>query len=87
MIIIFGGAKRIAKFAGIVVPFMAIAYILVALIVLALNVGDTVLGLNLSHGGHLTHGSPVNFSGNLYNVVPYGVREDNQLLDYNAHCL
>jgi glycine hydroxymethyltransferase len=48
-----------------------------------LNVGDTILGLNLSHGGHLTHGSPVNFSGNLYNVIPYGVREDNQTLDYD----
>jgi len=37
--------------------------------------GDTMLGMNLSHGGHLTHGSPVNFSGKLYNVVPYGVRK------------
>ena len=49
----------------------------------AMNVGDTVLGLNLSHGGHLTHGSPVNFSGSLYNVIPYGVREDDQRLDYD----
>ena len=40
----------------------------------ALKIGDTVLGLNLSHGGHLTHGSPVNFSGILYRVIPYGVR-------------
>ncbi len=38
-----------------------------------LKPGDTVLGMNLAHGGHLTHGSPVNFSGKLYNVVPYGV--------------
>ena len=43
--------------------------------------GDTVLGMNLSHGGHLTHGSPVNFSGMLYNIVPYGVREDTGLVD------
>ncbi|MGH7626538.1 MAG: serine hydroxymethyltransferase [Gemmatimonadaceae bacterium] len=43
--------------------------------------GDTVLGMNLSHGGHLTHGSPVNFSGILYNIVPYGVREDTGLVD------
>ena len=38
--------------------------------------GDTVLGMNLAHGGHLTHGSPVNFSGKLYNFVPYGVDEE-----------
>ena len=46
-----------------------------------LEPGDTILGMNLSHGGHLTHGSPVNFSGMLYNVVAYGVREDNQYID------
>ncbi len=45
--------------------------------------GDTMLGMNLSHGGHLTHGSPVNFSGKLYNVVPYGVREDNETIDFD----
>jgi len=45
--------------------------------------GDTMLGMNLSHGGHLTHGSPVNFSGKLYNVVPYGVREDTETIDYD----
>jgi glycine hydroxymethyltransferase len=49
----------------------------------ALEPGDTILGMNLSHGGHLTHGSPVNFSGRLYNVIPYGVREDNNLIDYD----
>ena len=49
----------------------------------ALNPGDTILGMNLAHGGHLTHGSPVNFSGRLYNVVPYGVREDDNLIDYD----
>jgi glycine hydroxymethyltransferase len=43
--------------------------------------GDTVLGMNLSHGGHLTHGSPVNFSGILYKAVSYGVREDTGLVD------
>ncbi|MBM3908891.1 MAG: serine hydroxymethyltransferase [Gemmatimonadetes bacterium] len=47
-----------------------------------LKPGDTVLGLNLSMGGHLTHGSPVNFSGLLYNVVPYGVNDDG-LIDMN----
>ncbi|MGD9806960.1 MAG: serine hydroxymethyltransferase [Deferribacterales bacterium] len=46
--------------------------------------GDTILGMNLSHGGHLTHGSPVNFSGKLYNVVPYGVSEDTETIDYEA---
>lgn len=49
----------------------------------ALDPGDTILGMNLAHGGHLTHGSPVNFSGRLYNVVPYGVREDDNLIDYD----
>jgi len=49
-----------------------------------LNPGDTIMGMDLSHGGHLTHGSPVNFSGRLYNVVAYGVRQDNELIDYDA---
>jgi glycine hydroxymethyltransferase len=44
--------------------------------------GDTMLGMNLSEGGHLTHGSPVNFSGRLYNVVAYGVRPDDHRIDY-----
>jgi len=44
--------------------------------------GDTVLGMNLAHGGHLTHGSPVNFSGKLFNIVPYGVRRDTGTIDY-----
>ncbi|MDH3998557.1 MAG: serine hydroxymethyltransferase, partial [Desulfuromonadales bacterium] len=45
--------------------------------------GDTVLGMNLAHGGHLTHGSPVNFSGKLFNIVPYGVRKETGLIDYD----
>jgi glycine hydroxymethyltransferase len=45
------------------------------------NPGDTVLGMNLAHGGHLTHGSPVNFSGKLYNVVPYGVSKTTGRID------
>ncbi len=48
-----------------------------------LEPGDTILGMNLAHGGHLTHGSPVNFSGKLYNIVPYGVTEDTNLIDYS----
>jgi glycine hydroxymethyltransferase len=48
----------------------------------ALKPGDTVLGMNLAHGGHLTHGSPVNFSGKLFNIVPYGVTKENQTIDY-----
>ncbi len=44
--------------------------------------GDTVLGMNLAHGGHLTHGSPVNFSGKLYNIVPYGVKAETGMIDY-----
>jgi glycine hydroxymethyltransferase len=49
-----------------------------------LQPGDTVLGMNLSHGGHLTHGSPVNMSGKLYNFVAYGVREGDETIDYDA---
>jgi len=49
----------------------------------AVQPGDTVLGMNLAHGGHLTHGSKVNFSGRLYNIVPYGVTEDTNLIDYD----
>jgi len=49
-----------------------------------LQPGDTVLGMNLSHGGHLTHGSPVNFSGVLYNFVEYGVDKETELLDYDV---
>ncbi|QZT34179.1 serine hydroxymethyltransferase [Caldalkalibacillus thermarum TA2.A1] len=48
-----------------------------------LQPGDTVLGMNLSHGGHLTHGSPVNFSGTLYNFVDYGVDPDTHRIDYD----
>ena len=48
-----------------------------------LKPGDTFLGMDLSHGGHLTHGSPVNFSGVLYKAASYGVREDNGLIDYD----
>jgi glycine hydroxymethyltransferase len=44
--------------------------------------GDTVLGMNLAHGGHLTHGHPLNFSGQLYKIVPYGVRKDDERIDY-----
>src|SRR5450631_3344972 len=47
-----------------------------------LQPGDTILGMNLAHGGHLTHGHPLNFSGKLYKVVAYGVRQDDELIDY-----
>ena len=49
-----------------------------------LQPGDTILGMNLSHGGHLTHGSPVNISGKYYHVVPYGVDESDQRIDYDT---
>ena len=48
-----------------------------------LKPGDTVLGMNLSHGGHLTHGHPLNFSGKYYKVIPYGVRKDTEVIDYD----
>src|SRR5207302_3782555 len=49
----------------------------------ALKPGDTVLGMNLAHGGHLTHGHPLNFSGKMYKIVPYGVRQDTETIDYD----
>ena len=48
-----------------------------------LKPGDTILGMNLSHGGHLTHGHPLNFSGKYYRIVPYGVRKDSEIIDYD----
>ncbi len=50
----------------------------------ALKPGDTILGMSLPHGGHLTHGSPVNISGKWFRVVPYGLHPDTELIDYNA---
>ncbi len=48
-----------------------------------LKPGDTILGMNLAHGGHLTHGHPLNFSGKMYTIVPYGVRKEDERLDYD----
>src|SRR5437868_1993093 len=48
-----------------------------------LKPGDPILGMNLSHGGHLTHGHPLNFSGKYYRIVPYGVRKDSEVIDYD----
>ncbi len=48
-----------------------------------LQPGDAIMGLNLAHGGHLTHGHPLNFSGKLYKIVPYGVRKDTETIDYD----
>ncbi len=48
-----------------------------------LRPGDTLMAMNLAHGGHLTHGSPVNFTGMMYNIVPYGVRQDTEQIDYD----
>src|ERR687895_1655217 len=47
-----------------------------------LQPGDTVLGMNLAHGGHLTHGHHLNFSGKTYKIVPYGVRKEDEVIDY-----
>ncbi|AGY90317.1 serine hydroxymethyltransferase [Staphylococcus aureus] len=54
-----------------------------AVYLVALEMGDTVLGMNLSHGGHLTHGAPVNFSGKFYNFVEYGVNKDTERINYD----
>src|SRR6202171_4489373 len=48
----------------------------------ALQLGDTVLGMNLAHGGHLTHGHPLNFSGKMYKFIPYGVNKETETIDY-----
>ena len=50
----------------------------------ALALGDTILAMNLDHGGHLTHGSPVNFSGKQYNIIPYGVRREDECIDIDG---
>ncbi|MGE5707363.1 MAG: serine hydroxymethyltransferase [Bacteroidota bacterium] len=55
-----------------------------AVMIANLKPGDTILGMNLAHGGHLTHGSPVNFSGLTYNIVPYGVHPETETIDYDA---
>ena len=54
-----------------------------AVFLATLKPGDTVLGMNLAHGGHLTHGHPLNFSGKLYTIVPYGVRAEDERIDYD----
>lgn len=54
-----------------------------AVLFAACEAGDTVMGMNLSHGGHLSHGSPVNISGKYFNIVPYGVAEGSELIDYD----
>src|SRR5580765_2403045 len=55
-----------------------------AVFMAALKPGETILGMNLAHGGHLTHGHPLNFSGKYFNVVPYGVRKEDERLDYDS---
>ena len=55
----------------------------VAVYMTVLMPGDTILGMNLSHGGHLTHGHPLNFSGKMYRVIPYGVHKETEIIDYD----
>ena len=54
-----------------------------AVLLATLKPGDTILGMNLAHGGHLTHGHPLNFSGKYFNIVPYGVRQADERIDYD----
>ena len=54
-----------------------------AVLLAMLKPGDTILGMNLAHGGHLTHGHPLNFSGKYFNIVPYGVRQSDERIDYD----
>lgn len=76
-------AKKVfgAKFAN-VQPHSGAQANYVAYMVLT-SPGDTILGMNLDHGGHLTHGSPANYSGKYHNIVSYGVRDDTQMIDYD----
>ena len=53
-----------------------------SVLITLLQPGDTMLGMNLAHGGHLTHGHPLNFSGKFYKIVPYGVRKEDERIDY-----
>src|ERR1700726_3349330 len=55
----------------------------IAVYMAALQLGDTVLGMNLAHGGHLTHGHPLNFSGKMYKFIPYGVSKETETIDYD----
>src|SRR3954469_23247650 len=55
----------------------------IAMYLSVLNPGDTVMGLNLAHGGHLSHGHPLNFSGKYFKIVPMNVRQDDELIDYD----
>ena len=55
----------------------------IAVYLSVMNIGDTLMGMNLSHGGHLTHGHPLNFSGKYFKVVGFNVRQDNELVDYD----
>src|SRR5699024_9105480 len=77
-------AKEILAAAHVNVQPHSAAQANMAVYFSVLEPGDTVLGMNLSHGGHLTHGSPVNFSGKLFNFVEYGVDKETEQLDYNA---
>src|SRR5690606_40172978 len=56
---------------------------ILAVYMATLKPGDTILGMNLAHGGHLTHGHPLNFSGKYFNIVPYGVRQGDERIDYD----
>ena len=55
----------------------------IAVLMAMLNVGDTIMGMSLAHGGHLSHGHPLNFSGKYFKIVPYTVRQDTELIDYD----
>ena len=55
----------------------------IAVLMALLEPGDTIMGMNLSHGGHLSHGHPLNFSGKYFKIVPYTVRQDTELIDYD----
>ena len=77
-------AKKLFKVdSANVQPHSGASANLAAYFALGLQPGDTILGMNLSHGGHLTHGSPANFSGRLFKVVAYGVDEKTGLIDYD----
>jgi glycine hydroxymethyltransferase len=76
-------AKKLFKCEGVNVQPHSGSQANMAVYFAALNPGDTILGMDLSHGGHLTHGHPANFSGKLYHAVHYGVSKENERIDYD----
>ncbi len=79
-----GRAKKLFKAEHVNVQPHSGSQANMAVYLAMLKCGDTIMSMDLSHGGHLSHGSPVNFSGKLFNIVPYGVSKDTRTIDYDT---